>query len=149
MYKNFREMAKHNSNIKKLDESEKLPKQPYCVGCENKVDDWDVYVDLIEDGSIHAVCPYCGLLNYEDSKHLPGCIVVLVFCITIPFFIATGIAYVFGVSAEGDGWEIEGIFVASFILGFLLYIALWQFRVSDLSKKMKAIEQKKNPDQSQ
>ena len=70
---NLREMAQTNSNIRKLDETKKLPKQPYCVGCENKVDDWDVYVDMREEyASTHATCPHCGLINYEDSKDIGG-----------------------------------------------------------------------------
>ena len=89
---NFREMAKHNCWIAKLNETTKLDKQPYCVGCENEVVDWDVYADMRDEYACRVpVCPHCGLVNYVDSKDMNGGLIVLVFFIGLPILLSYGI----------------------------------------------------------
>ena len=139
---NLREMAQTNSNIRKLDETKKLPKQPYCVGCENKVDDWDVYVDMREEyASTHATCPHCGVINYKDSKDIGGCATVLVFFIGIPLaviYVAVRLEKEFSIAVdEDDKWM---HWVAAYGISFWLYCLISKFIVSDLEKRMKEIE---------
>ena len=141
---NLREMAQTNSNIRKLDETEKLPKQPYCVGCEKKVDDWDIYVDMrYEVATTHETCPHCGLINYEDSKDIDDLVIVLVFFIGIPFLLLSGFTYLveeFSIAIdEGYGWM---ALVAAYGISVSLYCLLTKFRVSDLEKRMKEIEER-------
>ena len=141
---NLREMAQTDSNIRKLDETKKLPKQPYCVGCENKVDDWDVYVDMREESaSTHATCPHCGLINYEDSKDIDGFTTVLVFFIGIPIAVMYGAVHLekeFSIAIDEDyRWM---LWVAAYGISLLLFCLLMNFRVSDLEKKMKEIEER-------
>lgn len=141
---NLREMAQTNSNIRKLDETEKLPKQPYCVGCENKIDDWDVYVDMREEcASTHATCPHCGVINYEDSKDIDGFTFILIFFIGIPIAVMYGALHLekeFSIAIDEDyGWM---LWVAAYGISLLLYCLLMNFRVSDLEKRMKEIEER-------
>ncbi len=142
---NLREMAQTDRNIRKLDETKKLPKQPYCVGCENKIDDWDVYVDMREEvASTHATCPHCGLINYEDSKDT-GVLTVLVFFIIIgiPAAVMYGAFYLekkFSIAIDEDyRWM---LWVAAYGISFLLFCFLMKFRASDLEKRMKEIEER-------
>jgi len=136
---NLREMAKTNSNIRKLDETKKLPKQPYCVGCENKVDDWDVYVDMRDEvATTHETCPHCGLINYEDSKDIGGCTTVLVFFIGIPVAVAYGASLLMAIDEDYEGM----LLVAAYGISLLLFVLLMKFRVSDLEKRMKEIEER-------
>jgi uncharacterized Zn-finger protein len=141
---NLREMAQTDSNIRKLDETKKLPKQPYCVGCENKIDDWDVYVDMREESaSTHATCPHCGLINYEDSKDIDGFTHVLVFFIGIPIAVMYGASHLekeFSIAIDEDyRWM---LWVAAYGISLLLYCLVMDFRVSDLEKRMKEIEER-------
>ena len=141
---NLREMAQTDRNIRKLDETKKLPKQPYCVGCENKIDDWDVYVDMREEvATTHATCPHCGLINYEDSKDINGLVIALVFFIGIPLLLLSGYTYLaeeFSIAIdEGYGWM---ALVAAYGISVSLYCLLMKVRVSDLGKKMKEIEER-------
>lgn len=141
---NLREMAKNNCNIRKLDETKKLPKQPYCVGCENKVDDWDVYVDMREEyASTHATCPHCGLINYEDSKDIGGFTTVLVFFIGIPIAVMCGAVHLekeFSIAIDEDYRWMH--WVAAYGISFWLYCLISKFIVSDLEKRMKEIEER-------
>ena len=142
---NLREMAQTNRNIRKLDETKKLPKQPYCVGCEKKVDDWDVYVDMRDEvATTHETCPYCGLINYEDSKDIGGFTTVLVFFIGIPASVLIGAEYLgkeFSIAINEDyEWM---LWVAAYGISFLLFCLLMNLRVSDLEKRMKKIEERR------
>ncbi|MDA9779012.1 hypothetical protein N9D38_11265 [Rubripirellula sp.] len=136
---NLREMAQTNCWIRKLDETKKLPKQPYCVGCENKVDDWDVYVDMRDEyASTHATCPHCGLINYEDSKDIHPAVAVLVFFIGIPA-VVWSVLMGFGIDEENYG--VLG--VTAYGISFLFFYLIMNFRVSDLKKRMEEIEERR------
>lgn len=141
---NLREMAQTNRNIRKLDETKKLPKQPYCVGCEKKVDDWDVYVDMRDEvATTHETCPYCGLINYEDSKDIGGLAVALVFLIGIPLLLLRGYTYLveeFSIAIDEGYWWMA--LVAAYGISVSLHCLLMKFRVSDLEKRMKEIEER-------
>lgn len=142
---NLREMAQTNHNIRKLDETKKLPKQPYCVGCENKVDDWDVYVDMREEyATTHETCPYCGLINYEDSKDLDGCTFTLLFFIGIPMAVMFGLLYLekeFSIVINEDYEWVR--WIAAYGISFVLFWLLTKARVGDLKKRMEEIEGRK------
>ena len=136
---NLREMAQTNHNIRKLDETKKLPKQPYCVGCENKVDDWDVYVDMRDEvATTHETCPHCGLINYEDSKDIGGLAGALVFFIGIPIAVMYGASLLMAIDEDYEGM----LLVAAYGISLLLFVLITKFRVSDLEKRMKEIEER-------
>ena len=141
---NLREMAQTNHNIRKLDETKKLPKQPYCVGCENKVDDWDVYVDMRDEvATTHETCPHCGLINYEDSKDIHPGVVVLMFIFAIPLSMIYGaerLGKEFGIVIDED--SVAMVLIVAWCISFLLFVLITKFRVSDLEKRMKEIEER-------
>ena len=146
---NFREMAKHNCWIAKLNETTKLDKQPYCVGCENEVVDWDVYADMRDEYACRVpVCPHCGLVNYVDSKDMNGGLIVLVFFIGLPILLSYGIIsscnlFYPNIDFDEKGNGQEWIIGISYAISFIIFCITAKFRTSDLGKRMKTIEEKK------
>ena len=96
-----------------------------------------------EVATTHATCPYCGLINYEDSKDIGGFTTVLVFFIGIPLAVMYGAEHLkkeFSIAIDEDyEWM---LWVTAYGISLLLFCLLMKFRVSDLGKKMKEIEER-------